>query len=410
MGMVLKVYDETYDNLLRTLTLPEEVACQPLLSQAGAGGFTLPLTAPDYAVTLAAEQGACAYRRIVRFEDDGTPVFAMVIRSKTVTRVAQGEEASEGIDYDGPGIMGLWAKAIWYPELGVEPDGVGLPVPYDTRHLTFVSTLFDDSGWVNVDVADISTFEQGAPANWPTALGAAYKIRPSGNPVVDRDPEVFGVRYEFTTTGGDKTYRLFYTGDDGAEIWIDGVRVAGQVAPRMWQRTQEVDVRLRDGDHLVAIQGTNIDFPGDNFSWVLAAMFELVNGGTELGSILWTTDSNWLGAQFGDTPPGFTPGEQARIFMEEAQTRDALEGWSLGCTDSHDSDGIAWGAAPASSYQIGLDGLSFLEQLGEAFADVMADPTALVLDLWNFGTKGGTSGITLTPGTNVGSMVNQGTG
>lgn len=410
MALVLKVYDRTYVTLLRTLTLTEDESCQPVLSEAGAGGFTLPLTAPDHAVTLAAEQAACAYRNIVRFEDGGTPIFSIVVRAKTVVRVAPGEEAEQGIDYDGPGTMALWAKAVWYPELGVELDGVGLPIPYDTRHLTFVSTLFDDSGWATVTAADLSTVEQDAPANWPAAAAAAKKIRPGGSPVVDTDPEVFGVRYEFVTTGGDKMYRLIYTGDDGAEIWIDGVRVAGQVQPRMWQRTQEVDVRLRDGTHLIAIQGTNIDFPGINLSWVIAAMFELADGGTTLGALLWTTDATWVGAQFGDSPPGFTPGAQARIFLEEAQVRGALEGWSLSCTDTHDSDGIAWGAAPASSYQIGLDGLSFLEQLGEAFADVMADPSALILDLWNLGTLGGPSGVTLTPGTNVGAMINQGTG
>jgi hypothetical protein len=407
MALVAKVYDETYTSLLRTLTLVDDVACQPMLSEAGAGGFTLPLTAPDYAATLAAEQGDCAYRNIVRFEDGGTPVFAMVIRSKTVVRVDQQEESAQQIEYDGPGTMGLWAKAVWYPELGVELDGVGLPIPYDTRHLTFVSTLFDDSGWAGVDTADISTIEQDSPANYPDA--SAKKIRPGGSPVVDTDPEVFGVRSEFSTSGGDKVYRLFYTGDDGCEIWIDGVRIAGQVQPRMWQRTQEVDVRLRDGTHLLAIQGTNIDFPGDNFSWVIASLYELDDGGTTLSTVVVRTDDSWVGAQFGDTPPGFTPGEQARIFLDEAQARGALDGWSLGCTDTHDSDGIAWGAAPASSYQIGLDGLSFLEQLGEAFADVFADPSALVLDLWNFGTKGGVSGVTLTPGTNVGSMVNTGT-
>lgn len=217
-------------------------------------------------------------------------------------------------------------------------------------------------------------------------------------------------RFWFGTTGGDKMYRLLYTGDDGAEIWIDGVRVAGQVSPRMWQRTQNIDVRLRDGDHLVAIQGTNIDFPGSNLSWVIAAMFELEDGGTTLGALLWTTQDSWVGAQYGDTPPGFTPGEQARIFLEEAQARGALEGWALGCTDDLDSAGVAWAVSPSSSYQIGLDGLSLLEQLGEAYADVLADPSALVLDMWNFGTLGGPSGLTATPGGNVGSMVNRGTG
>lgn len=406
MALVAKVYDATYTTLLRTLTLTDDLACQPMMSEPGAGGFTLPLTAPEHAATLAAEISACAYRTIVRFEDGGVPVFAMVVRSKTVRRVDQGEEAAQQIDYDGPGTMALWSKAVWYPELGVELDGVGLPIPYDTRHLTFASTLFDDSGWVAVNDVDLSGGGQDAPANYPD--GTAKKIRPGGDPLTDRDPEVFGVRKWFTTTGGDKTYRLVYTGDDGAEIWIDGVRVAGQVAPRMWQRTQEVDVRLRDGTHLIAIQGTNIDFPGTNFSWVVASLYELVDGGTTLGAVLIRTDNTWVGAQFGDTPPGFTPGEQARIFLEEAQVRGALAGWTLGCTDTHDSDGIAWGAAPASSYQIGLDGLSFLEQLGEAAADILADPASLTLDLWNLGTMGGSSGYTLTPGTNVGSLVNTG--
>jgi hypothetical protein len=411
MALVAKVYDRTYTTLVRTLTLAEGIACRPLLSAAGVGGLTLPLTAPDHAATLALEQSACAFRNIVRFEDGGSPVFAMVIRSKSVTRVDPGEEAQQGIDVDGVGTLALWSKAVWYPEIGVESDGVGLPIPYDTRHLTFAAADFDDSGWAAVTAVDISTAEQGAPTDWPDST--AKKIRPGGSPTVDRDPEVFGVRSTFTTSGGDLMLRLFYTADDGLAVWIDGVLVVSQTRPRLWQGTQYIDVRLRDGTHTWAIQGTNIDFPGLNYSWVLASLWTLSQGidGIELGSLVANTNSgDWVGAQFGDTPPGFTPGAQIRIFMEEAQARGALEGWTLGFTDDVDSDGAAWPVAPASSYQVGLDGLSFLEQLGEGYADIQADYSALVLDAWVFGTKGGPSGITATPGTNVARLVNEATG
>lgn len=410
MALVAKVYDRTYTTLLQTLTLAEGLGCQPVLRGPGVGGFTLPLTAPDHAATLALEQAACTYGRIVRFEDGGTPVFAMVIRSKTVNRVDPREEAGQGIDVDGPGTLAMWQRAVWYPEAGIEADGVGLPIPYDTRHLTFAAAIFDDSGWDFVEEAAISTVEQGAPTHFPDV--SAGKIRPGGSPVVDADPEVFGARRQFTTTGGDKMYRWVFTADDGVAVYFDAVKVFDATRPRMWQETQQVDVRLRDGAHLLALQGTNIDFPGTNLSWVLGTLYELVQGadGLELGAIVVNTRDDWVGAQFGDTPPGFTPGAQIRIFLEEAQARGALDGWTLNFDDDMDSDGVEWPVAPASSYQIGLDGLSFLAKLSEAYADIQADPASLALNAWVFGTKGGPSGVTLTPGVNVGRMTNEGSG
>lgn len=410
MALVVKVYDPTYTSLLRTLTLTEDIGCHPSMRGPGSGVFALPLTAPDYAATLALEHAACVHRNIARIEDGGSAVYAGVIRKRTVVRAAPPEEAEHGIEIDTVGTRALWQRAVWYPEGGVLVDGIGLPLPYDTRHLTFVAADFDDSGWSTVTAVDISTAEQDSPTDWPDA--SAKKIRPGGSPTVDRDPEVFGVRTTFTTSGGDRMYRIFYTADDGLEMFIDGVRVVSEVRPRLWQKTQHIDVRLRDGTHTWAIQGTNIDFPGLNYSWVVASLWTLVQGalGIEIDTLVKNTDATWLGAQFGSTPPGFSPGAQARIFLEEAQARGALDGWTLGCTDDDDSNGNAWASEPASSYQIGLDGLSFLAKLEEAYCDVWARPDALVLDLFNKGTIDGASGVTLAPGTNVGLFVNEADG
>lgn len=407
MALVAKVYDASYTTLLRTLTLTDNLACLPQLNQAGSGAFRLPLTAPDHAATLALEQAACTYGNVVRFEDNGVPVFAMLVRGKQVVRADSQEEAGQGITVTGPGHLAQWSRAVWYPEGGVPDDGFSVPVPYDTRHLTFASGDFDDSGWAAVDTADQTTVEQFGPLNWPSTT--TKKIRPGGSPVAPTPPEVFGVRRVITLAEPDRTYRWYYTGDDGAETYFNGVRVASETRPAMWQTTRYVDLRLRSGPLTIGVQGTNLDFPLPNYSWVMGALYLLGTDGT-LQSLVVETDSSWVGQQFGTSPPGFTSGAQAGLFLAEAQTRGALLNWSLGCSDTLDSDGALWTVAPASSYQIGLDGLSFLAKLGEAYCDVMADPASCTLNLWNKGTHGGASGVTATPGVNVGSFVNQGQG
>lgn len=373
-----------YSGSATPLDLSHGRTFQEVLSAAG--GFSLKLQNGD------ADLPACSFGKIVRFSINAAPCFAGLIEAKTVVRVAAGEDADQLTELKGRGTLALHDSFVVYPEI------FDNPLVGDTRFFTFASTLFDDTGWPDVTAVDLDTAEQDAPANWPDTT--TKKIRPGGSPTVDRDPEEFGVRKVFSTTGGDKTYRLYFTGDDGVDIFVDGVRIVEEVRPRMWQETRQADVRLRDGSqHLIAIKGTNIDFPGDNYSWVAAALYNVEPDGT-LGALVVQTDATWLGVQFGTTPPGFTPGAVLTILRDEAVAR-GVDVPTFDFDADVDSDGTPWPVAPDISFRVGLKGLPALLQLAETYCDLSMAPDSLTLHAWVHGAKGGPTATEFVPGSNV---------
>lgn len=412
MALVAKVYDVSYNVMLRELTLAADLGCLPMLNQPGSGGLTLPLTAPDYVAELALQQAYCSYGNLVRFELDGEPVHTIVIGSKRVERVAQGEEAAQGIDVMGPGTLALWQKAVWYPEIGAGH------FPYtDARTFNFASTYYEDSAapWGAAVEIEQGTGDPGPrfgyPKNLPAAAEDAWWIWSQANNGAGSVPagNAYFRHWEFGMAGG--LARIFITADNSHELWIDGglvevdlATVAGGVG---WAGLKSIDRYFEPGDHLFAIKATNLPGVDPNPAGPIMAVIELLDTGTVLGALLVRTDATWRALGYPMSAPGFTPGEQVRIFMEEAQNRGELPGWTLGFDDVEDSDGNAWEAIE-STYPIGLDGLSFLSKLAETAVDVMAAPDALRLDMWVKGTKGGPSGYVLTPGVNLGRMTNQG--
>lgn len=387
------VYDPTNTTAETAGGLPgsKERKWQDRYSEPGAASLVLRGADADLA--------ECVNGRVVRLALDATTVFAFLIEGRTQHTVAQGEDSRQLVELKGRGTMARWEALVVYPE-----GGVGGTLLGETRYFNFASPYFDASGWALVSAVDLDDVLQPAPARWPNAT--TKKIRPGGSPLVDRDPEEFGVRSEFITAGGDKTYRIFYTGDDGVDMFIDGVRIASEVRPRMWQEPRQIDVRLLDGTHLWALKGTNVDFPGLNYSWVAAAIYEVGSDGT-LGALVHETDATWTGVQFGTTPPGFTPWEVLDILLTEAQARGAVPELTLAGSATLDVDGAAWPTTPDIAFRIGLDGLGVLRQLAETYIDCAMDPTSMELQVWVHGTKGTASGVVLAPGVNLTEAVHE---
>lgn len=379
------VYNVTNSALVSTLPGSKDRKWQDRYSDPGSASLVLR--------NADADRADCVEDRIVRLAIDGTTRYAFIIEGHTKRSVAQQEASAQLTEYKGRGTMARWEDWVTYPEPGLDSPLLG-----ETRFFNFASTYFDDSAWALVNAVALSTVEQDAPARWPDAV--TMKIRPGGSPVVDRDPEEFGVRTTFITAGGDKTYRMFFTGDDGVDIFIDGVRIAEEVRPRMWQEPRQVDVRLKDGTHLWAIKGTNIDFPGLNYSWVAAVIYEVNSDGT-LGGLIRCTDATWVGAQFGTTPPGFSPRRVLEILLDEAQARGAVPELTLGGTTTTDQDGTAWPTTPDIAFRVGLDGLGVLRQLSETYIDCAMDPESMELQVWVKGGKGAPSGVVLAPAVNI---------
>ncbi len=356
------------------------------LSEAGGFALRLQNDDPDLAV--------CGFGDVLRFSVDGTAAWAGVIEAKTVQRVAPGEEADEYTELKGRGTMALLDSFVVYPEV------LGGPLVGDVRFFTSLAYFFDDSGLATVTAVDLETVEQFGPVNWPS--DTTKKVRPGGSPVTTHTPEEFVVRKAFTTADGDRTYRLFFTGDDGVDIAIDGVRVTQDVRPGMWQETRQVDVRLADGDHVIAIQGTNLDFPAPNYSWVVAALYTLGSDGT-LVTLVVETDATWVGAQHDPVPLGFTPGGVLVTLRSEAVARGvAVPAVSFDAAE--DTAGTAWPIAPDLSLPVGLKGLGVLAQLAETYADFAMDPETLTLHAWVKGAKGGPTAAVFARGDNVTEM------
>jgi hypothetical protein len=379
LRLVVRVMDRD-DVLVERVELDERLAgstFQRLRKAAGIGNVTLLNDDPDLALAR--------YGDFLRFELDGEARFLSIIEKKTADTIRQGEEAEQVTTLSGRGHLAVFEDALVHPE---SLDGT-LPVS-DTRVFNFASGDLDVTGWSAVTTGALGSALQADPEGWPDP--AALRIW-AGHPVyagfAPAGDSYLRPTATFTipVTG---TYRLFYTFDDGGEVWIDNVFVGGETRPYLWKETKQVDVFLVAGEHTIALKGTNLERPGleeSNTAWALASLFALREGGTALGDVIVRTDATWIGLGYPPAPPGFTAGRVIRILLEEAQARGALLTVELAFDDLTDSAGLGWEVSPDFAFRIGDDLLMVLEQIAEAHLDELKMAPA-VLRLYAYRSAG----------------------
>ncbi|MFC4589260.1 glycoside hydrolase family 78 protein [Sphaerisporangium corydalis] len=146
----------------------------------------------------------------------------------------------------------------------------------------------------------------GAPAGAPAVSGANWIWYPEGDPATNAPQATRYLRRSFTLPAGTiGRARLTVTGDDTADVWVNGTQVS--TSPRAvdsWKSAAVLDVaaRLHSGANTLAIaaQNTTVSPAG-----VLAALEVDVAGA---GTTRLVTDTAWKASQSGPSgwqQPGF---------------------------------------------------------------------------------------------------------
>ncbi|HET6482040.1 MAG TPA: family 78 glycoside hydrolase catalytic domain, partial [Actinoplanes sp.] len=202
-------------------------------------------------------------------------------------QVASGQ--SVDVAYGGPALTSNrtyhWRVRVW--------DAQGRPGPWSPA-ARFDTGLFDPA-------AEWQAGFVGAPAT-ANLTGAGWIWYPEGDPVnsVPAGSRYFRRTFEVSATGSPAT--LVVTGDDTADVWLNGVRISSsrRVADS-WKRATTVDVtaQLRAGGNTLAIAGTNTTAgPASVIAKLTAGSTTVVTDGAWKSST--TGPAGWEQPGFGD--------------------------------------------------------------------------------------------------------------
>jgi hypothetical protein len=205
---------------------------------------------------------------------------------------------------------------------------------------------------------------------------------------------------ETFTVAADCVIRMFVGLDNFGTVYFDGANVMETTNDSVsFIFGQFVEVEVTAGDHLIAISCLNTGRHGG----VIYAVYAVDAEGL-LDTLITHSDYNTtlcLSYPYPNNIPGFTAGEALRIAYEEAQTRGELADiTSLGFSDTLDSDGEPWTEVAEITVEVGRTFLEMIESLTDWLIDAQMAPGANVLNAWNWGTRGGTPGVTIAATTN----------
>lgn len=392
MTLTLEVYDKTNTTLVGTIAAGEwrEARHAEVASAAGFGG---PVVIPHIVAAGAANPALALIQtgRVIRFLHDGVCRFAMLIEDQDVTVVSPDEEAGEVTVVSGRGILAAAAK------VQVRPDpGTGV-LPWAKRR------FFNHSA---VRLRDDDAF--GPQGVWPTATNQAPAYdtdnwfgRPEG--YVDTSGEWFADRDSRTAyaPGGVWYYRGVVTltedyddvliqgaFDDEGETWVQGVPVLRAEGVYKGGCVQAV-IPMSAGRHLISGWVRNLN---ELRTGALVAGWTTWNGMADT-LLFRLSASNTRVLGFPTSPPGFTPTEVIRLFVDESQnlTPARLSHVTFSFISASDTDHVALTEmTDIVADAPGATGYTLIEQLAASYLDVGVDysQNGLRLDAWVRGTRG----------------------
>jgi alpha-L-rhamnosidase len=188
--------------------------------------------------------------------------------------VASGQ--SVDVSYGGPALASdrtyHWQVRVW--------DAQGRPSPWSAP-ATFDTGLYDPGTQWQADFI-------GAPVT-ENLTGASWIWYPEGDPATTAPAATRYFRRTFTLSAVAKS-TLAVTGDDTADVWVNGVQVSSsRRVTDSWKRATTVDVtaNLHTGSNTLAIAGTNTTAGP-------ASVVAKLNGATTL-----VTDASWKASTTG---------------------------------------------------------------------------------------------------------------
>lgn len=338
MTLAVKVYaDDDPTNLLGTLTGAHSRRWRDVKNDTGE--WSLAINRHHSSASLLAS------RRIVRFELDGTDVWAGIIKPRR-QRTKGATMADENIAVSGPGVLALLADALVGPEVPV-----GERPAWENRAFNFANPDYDDSDWP-LAIERKSMFNQaaspypGAPAGWPSVAYPAFWIQPQAD--AGTPPQPVGASYYRSTftIAEEGDYSFIFSTDDGVEWWLDGALVVQETQAFLWKETRRFDVFLSAGTHQLAAKHINIDrptSPATNIASLILAVIKPGSGGDlQLGTLVHVTDDSWKVRAYPAVAPTMTPGHILDIVLTEVQADGYLPGVTWDFDADTDSDGNGW--------------------------------------------------------------------
>ena len=401
---------------------------QENFSQPGVGSLLLSNTDPTLSQV--------AFGDLVTFRIDGTPAFTFVVEKLVRQAVAPGEEHDQTTEVSGRGALAQLQKAVVYLERN-RADWY----PYaDERTFSFASIFYEmgpewvspisfgqqgttgQTGWQNEDGTD---GPHGWPASGPHFLwapGSTATSAPIGT-CYFRGVAVFS---------DDRLTQVFATADEFFRLYIDGIpMLAEEAAMGAWRKTYSVQVAMKGipggvaglAGHEYAFRAQNVSIgdPGDaaNAAMVLMAQHVLDPATNQPGEVLFHTNDDptmWWVLPYPAEPPGWTVGAVMLQLLGEAGETDSPTWFGRGCrlgltptfTKTHDSDGVPWPVVTDITVPVGADYLTVFLTLARSLCDLAVSGDGHELHAYVYGTRGGPSGVTLTPGVNLVQLTHSG--
>ena len=348
---------------------------------AGPGNFSITLENDDPDMP--------EFDDIVSFELDGHLRFAGPIRGKNVTSLAEGEEHDEVTVITGPGRLAITDKSLVPPSRGWD----ALPVEV-TLSDSWMAADYDDSAWPyakRIRRADIpvSFFPyRSTPEWWPDK--GAYWVAPNRSDITTTDAPLgdWPIRSDPIDLDAGIIEILFSVNNLGP-VFFDGALISDTTnAPG---DTNRIRLEVSDGDHVIAARVTNYiretGFIGSIWT---------VDADGLLDELVWSSDAdNMRALPYPSRFPGTNAGISIRKRLEAIQAEGELTDLELDFTDLVDSDGQPWTTVAEITADAGRTLNEFLSSLTDWLADVQMAPGGNILRAWNWGTRGGTPGVTI---------------
>ena len=321
---------------------------------------------------------------------DGADAFTFIAeRDEAVVMSAGGDGAAKRVAWSGPGVAGELDGWVIGP-----PNGEGVvPVGHEWR---FDWSTADISGWSNAversTVIDRTALPPYGLAGMPVGFPNPLSYWLSSRAAVPASADPVGVFYagcDFTLATSSADYLLFWIADDRAQIALNEALIDQYTGDGMAVgEINVVELTLPAGNYKVRAKVENLarDHP-QNCGLFAACLGRKVYSGA--GFTLdweWRTcvDDGWKTLDYGASPPGSTWGKIMARALTRAQAESSATGWTLSCTDTHDSDGNAWPTV-TQRFGVGMSPLGMLAQ-GVDAGEVEWRNRGRVLDVFVAGT------------------------
>lgn len=366
------------------------------LNVTGSGQISIHQTDPAYVLN----PDLLEYGNIVRLALDGTDLFAFIIETRDFPPVPPNEFQGLVWNCFGRGVLALLEDAIVMPEGTVDGS------TERQRTFGFTASSYDDSAWISATQVQQQSSVTGPvtayyhnPAGWPDSTAYWIWSRAQSD-----DPATWlaGTSYfrKAFTLASATTVMVFATADNTFRLWLDDELI---LDGDDWKQTFSARRDLIAGSHIIAVEATDIVTATGFFGpGALLVSVETIDPTTETvtGPVIVNTDSTWLALDYPATVPGMSIGAILKLLIDEAQTRGALNGITLGFSDTLDSNSNAWDVEADLALDIGTNLLDVTQTFVEQYVDVRMSPT-LQLDVYNKGTLGSdlTGSVSLLRGT-----------